>query len=78
VDVRIGVTHTMREIEIELEDGTDPAALKATIDEALSNEDRVLWLTDKRGRQVGLPVKKVSYVEIGSPTEHRTIGFHSA
>ncbi len=77
MDVRIGVTHSMREIEIELDEATDPAELKATVDEALSDDDKVLWLTDKRGRQVGIPSKKVGYVEIGSPTEHRAIGFHA-
>ena len=77
MDVRIGVTHSMREIEIELDEATDPAELKATVDAALSDDDNVLWLTDKRGRQVGIPSKKVGYVEIGSPTEHRAIGFHA-
>lgn len=77
MDVRIGVTHSMREIEIELDEATDPAELKATVDAALSDDEKVLWLTDKRGRQVGIPSKKVGYVEIGSPTEHRAIGFHA-
>jgi hypothetical protein len=77
VDVRIGVTNSIREVEIELDDSTDPAELKAIVDEALSSEDKVLWLTDKRGRQVAVPAAKVGYVEIGSPNEHRAIGFHS-
>jgi len=35
----------------------------------------VLWLTDRKGRQVGVPVAKVAYVEIGSPHDERRIGF---
>ena len=35
--------------------------------DALADDDRVLWLTDKRGRQVGVPVAKIAYVEIGAP-----------
>ena len=77
MDVRIGVTNSIREVEIELDDATDPAEIRALVDEALSTEGKVLWLTDRRGRQVAVPSSKVGYVEIGSPTEHRTIGFHS-
>jgi len=75
VDVRIGVTNSMREIELELDDATDRAALKAQIDEALAAEGGVLWITDKRGREVAVPAAKVGYVEIGHPAEARTIGF---
>lgn len=75
MDVRIGVTQTAREIEVELADDADPAAVRATVDEALADEDRVLWLTDRRGRQIGVPSAKVAYVEIGSPSDSRRIGF---
>jgi hypothetical protein len=34
-----------------------------------------LWLTDRRGRQYGIPVDKVAYVEIGSSETGRRIGF---
>ena len=77
MDVRIGVTNSIREVEIELDDDTDPAEVKAIVDAALSSDSKVLWLTDRRGRQVAVPASKVGYVEIGSPSEHRTIGFHS-
>jgi hypothetical protein len=74
VDVRIGVTQA-REVEVELAEDTDPEALQKTIDEALSDETRVLWLTDRRGRKVAVPSSKVAYVEIGSPSDARRIGF---
>jgi len=75
VDVRIGVTYTGKEIDIELADDTDCDQLRASIEEALGDEARVLWLTDRRGRHVGVPSAKVAYVEIGSPDEDRRIGF---
>jgi len=75
VDVRIGVTYTSKEIEVELGDGADPAKVKADIEGALAKDDGVLWLTDRKGRQVGVPVAKLAYVEIGSPDESRRIGF---
>lgn len=74
MDVRIGVTQA-REVEVELPEDTDPEALQKTIDEALSSEERVLWLTDRRGRRVAVPSSKVAYVEIGSPSDSRRIGF---
>jgi hypothetical protein len=74
VDVRIGVTYSAKELDVELGD-TDGDALRANLEEALSKEDGVLWLTDRKGRQVGVPVAKVAYVEIGSPRDERRIGF---
>ena len=78
MDVRIGVTYTPKEIDVELGSDADAAGIKADIEQALSNEHGVLWLTDKRGRQVGVPVSKLAYVEIGSPDAERRIGFAGA
>ena len=75
MDVRIGVIHTPKEIEVELADDTDPAALLAEVEQALSGDSGVLWLTDRRGRRVGVPSARVAYVEIGSPHEERRVGF---
>lgn len=75
VDVRIGVTDTPKDLDLEMEQ-TDPAELKAQIESALSSGS-ILWLTDRRGRQVGVPVSRVAYVEIGSPDAERRIGFGS-
>ena len=75
MDVRIGVTYTAKEIDVELGDGADPTAVRADIETALASESGVLWLTDKKGRQVGVPVGKVAYVEIGAPGDERRIGF---
>ncbi len=75
MDVRIGVTYTAKELTIELEPDTDVAALRTKVDGAIGGKDDVLWLTDKRGRQVGVPTERVAYVEIGSPDQDRRIGF---
>jgi len=77
VDVRIGVTQTPRELSLELDDDTDRDALKAQIDAAISAGDTVLWLTDRRGRQVAVPVDKLAYVEVGPVDGDRRIGFGS-
>jgi hypothetical protein len=75
VDVRIGVLHTPKEIEIDLPSGTDPAELRATIDAALGDESSVLWLTDRHGREIAVPSAKIAYIEVGSPDSERRIGF---
>jgi Protein of unknown function (DUF3107) len=77
VDVRIGVTYTAKEIDVELASDTDLGQLRSTVDRALSGEDKVLWLTDDHGRQVAVPTEKIAYVELGSPDGERRIGFAS-
>ena len=75
MDVRIGVTNTMREIDLDVEDSIERDQLKVHIEKALSSDDGVLWIADKKGREVAIPSSKVAYVEIGSPADGRTIGF---
>ena len=74
MEVRIGVTYTPREIELEFGEDTDRDALVKTIEEGLKG-DGVLWLTDKRGRHVGIPSAKVAYVEISGTNDERRVGF---
>lgn len=75
MDVRIGVTQALRDIELELAEDTDAGELADQIDKALADEAAVLWLTDRRGRRVGVPSRKIAYVEIGAPGEDRKVGF---
>ena len=75
VDVRISVTQTAREISIEVADDLDRAELKAKIDAALTGAVDVLWLTDKKGRDVGVAAAKIAFVELGAAEGERRIGF---
>jgi len=75
MDVRVGVIQTAKEIHVELPDGADSDKLVAEVESALSADAGVLWLTDRKGRRVGIPAGKVAYVEIGSPAEDRRVGF---
>jgi uncharacterized protein DUF3107 len=77
MDVRIGVTQTPKEILVELPEGTDQEKLAAEVEAALSTDQGVLWLTDRKGRRVGVPSAKLAYIEIGSPAEDRRVGFAS-
>jgi hypothetical protein len=75
VDVRIGVTFSPREIELELADDTDADALRARVESALSAGQGVLWLTDRKGRQVGVAVDKLAWIELGTGSDKGRIGF---
>ena len=74
MDVRIGIVQTVKELEVELADDTDREVLQSEIDAALSAES-VLWLTDRKGRRVGVPAGKIADLEVGAPTAERRVGF---
>lgn len=74
VDVRIGVTYSPKELALELSDDGGAEALRSQVEEAVTAGTGVLWLTDSRGRTVGVPADKLAYVEIGPGEGHR-IGF---
>ncbi len=74
MDVRIGVTYTAKELDIELADDADTEKLKTDIQAALG-DGQMVWMTDKRGRQVGVPADKVAYIEFGRPDADHRIGF---
>lgn len=75
MDVRIGVTQHPKEIEIDLGDDADSEAIQKEVAEKIASESGVLWFTDRRGRVVGIPAHKIAYVEIGSDTSERRVGF---
>lgn len=75
MDVRIGVQHTPKEIDIELPPGANRDEVRATIDAALADDDSVLWLTDRHGRDIAVPAGRIAYIELGSADGERRIGF---
>jgi len=75
VDVLIGIIQTPKEIEVEMTDEVDREELLAQIEKSLDSGDGVLWLTDRRGRRVAVPVVKVAYIEVGVPAHERRVGF---
>ena len=74
MDVRIGVTQAPRELTVEIPDDERDDAIKA-VEAALNGDVDVLWLTDKRGKRIGVPTAKLAYVEVGTNDGDRRIGF---
>jgi hypothetical protein len=75
VEIRIGVTQTPKEIELEVSDDVTGDDLIKEITASVGKEGAMLWLTDRKGRRVGVPTGKLAYVEIGAPRSDRRVGF---
>ena len=75
MDLRIGVTNAPKEITVELADDTDVDALRADVDRVIGGEEgAMLWLTDVRGRQVGVPADRIAYVDVGAAGSDNPVG----
>ena len=75
MEIRIGVTHSPKEIEIDVSDDAGGEELVEQITASVGKEGAMLWLTDRKGRRVGIPTTKMAYVEIGAPRGDRRVGF---
>jgi len=73
MEIRIGIVQSMKDLELELGGDQTVESVQALVTEALSSEG-VLWLTDKKGRTVGVPAGRISYVEFAKSQE-RIVGF---
>ena len=72
--VRIGVGDIAKEIQLEMSDDTDLEGLKSRIEAALESGENIIWLADKDGREVGIPLGKITFIDIGSQAAPK-IGF---
>jgi hypothetical protein len=77
VQVRIGIAQSPRELELELPEDSDQAAVATSIDSAILSGEGVLWLEDRRGRRVGVPVARIAFVELGPDRNQRAVGFRA-
>jgi hypothetical protein len=67
----------MKELDVELpEDANRDKIMKEV--EAVLGSDKVLWLTDRKGRRVGVPASRIAYVEFATPASERIVGFGTA
>jgi hypothetical protein len=76
MDVRIGVLHTPKELSLEV--SGSPEEVTAALEKALAGDDGVLWLTDVKGRRVGVPGARVAYIEIDTEGATKRVGFGRA
>ena len=75
MDLRIGIAHMQKEVNLEMADDFDLSGFKSNLEEVSKNETSIVWLTAINGREVGIPGNKIGYVEIGIKDSGRTVGF---
>jgi hypothetical protein len=73
MELRIGVVHTAKELNIELEGTADE--IVGTIDKAMAGDTAIVWVTDTKGRRVGIPISRIAYVEIDEDGGNKRVGF---
>ncbi|MDA8396495.1 MAG: DUF3107 domain-containing protein [Actinomycetota bacterium] len=74
MEIRIGFVDSPRELDLELEEA-DQAILTKAVDSAMADTGRLWWVTDKKGRRVGISPSRVAYVVVGAQKEERRVGF---
>jgi DNA-binding MurR/RpiR family transcriptional regulator len=76
MEVKIGVIYSAKELSVELDGGKADDVVSA-VEDALRGGAPVIWLTDKKGRRVGVPTDKVAYVEVAEEDATKRVGFGS-
>jgi hypothetical protein len=75
MEVKLGVTYSPKELVVEVEQSADELA--KLVEEAMTGKSKVLWLSDAKGRRIGVPTDKLAYVEVGEEHPDRRVGFSS-
>jgi hypothetical protein len=73
MEVKLGVTYSPKELVVETDKSPDDIA--KLVDKALADSNGVLWLSDVKGRRVGIPVSKLAYIELGEEGGAKRVGF---
>jgi len=74
MEVKIGVQNANRELSLDSNETSE--TVEKAVAAALSGEEKLLTLSDSKGRKVIVPTEKLAYVEIGSPSVGQ-VGFRS-
>jgi Protein of unknown function (DUF3107) len=73
MEVRIGVVYSAKELNLDIEGTPDEVA--AQVNAGLAASGTILWLTDSKGRRVGVPADKIAYIEIVGEDAAKRVGF---
>ncbi len=68
---RIGIADAGREVEVEVEDRSE---FMERIDKAHRKGEPMLWFTDLKGNDFGLPLQRIAYIELVDEQD-RSVGF---
>ncbi|MBK00998.1 MAG: DUF3107 domain-containing protein [Actinomycetota bacterium] len=73
MEIRIGIMNVARELTLDVADDV-AEKLKLESESALDEGANMLWITDRDGREVGVSVAQLAFIEFGA-TGDRRIGF---
>lgn len=73
MEIRIGITDSSKEISLDIKE--DVEALIKRVEESLDRPTSMVWFMDEKGKRVGVPAGKVTYVEIDAESVPRSVGF---
>ena len=73
MEIHIGVVHTPKELSLELDGTADE--IVGTIDKALANGTAIVWVTDTKGRRIGIPAERIAYIELDEDADNKRVGF---
>lgn len=77
MDIKIGFTHSTRELVIKAADAGEASTLEEKIIKALDSGDKTLTFSDEKGRTYVVRAETVAYIELGAE-ERRSVGFMGA
>ncbi len=75
MDIRIGISDSPREMDLELPEGTTQEQFIESLEASISSGSSIVWIQDKKGHRLGVFVSKLAYVEVGATKEDRRVGF---
>jgi len=71
VRVRIGMTMTPRELDLEVADAEE---VVRSFQQAMEKGEQILWLVDEEGHRHGLVVDKIAYLDVEAERSKK-VGF---
>ncbi len=75
MELRIGIADSPRELDLELDEASEQQSVVDAIEQAIAAGVGVYWISDRKGRRVGVPVAKIAYIELGPDRNQRKVGF---
>ena len=79
MEVIFGIQARDGSLRVQLDDKQVAELRKQLEDERHGDgQKRFMWVTDKDGREYGIPTDKIAYVEFGSEKASRQVGFASS
>jgi hypothetical protein len=73
MEVSVGIQFSARELKLETNESAEH--VRNLVQQAFQNQDKLLWLVDKNGKQVAVPLDKLAYVEVDAEASDKKVGF---